>query len=106
MTIDLRLDHNNDKTTQMQDVIKVRRGAKATIVNALVKGTGATGDLIDLTDKKGDGDTSSSISLTNSLTNPNAGKEINAKAETPNVKIEAGNTGCSKTIFAWTKYAF
>jgi len=106
MTIDLRLDHNNDKTTQMQDVIKVRRGAKATIVNALVKGIGATGDLIDLTDKKGDGDLTSSISITNSLTNPNAGKEINANGETPNVKIEGGNTGCPTTIFSWTGYEF
>ncbi|HHT23355.1 MAG TPA: hypothetical protein GXZ87_08625 [Bacteroidales bacterium] len=104
MTIDLRLDHNNDKTTQMQDVIKVRRGAKATVINALVKGTGATGDLIDLTDKKGAGDPTSSISLTNSLTNPFAGKEINGEA--PNAKVEAGNTGCPTNIFSWTGYKF
>lgn len=115
MTIDLRLDHNNDKTTQMQDVIKVRRGAKATVINALVKGTGAAGDLIDMGDKKGFGDTTSAISLTNALTNAIAGKEVNNSAtindvketrEFPNVKVEAGNTGCPTNIFSWTGYNF
>ena len=104
MTIDLRLDHNADKTTQMQDVIKVRRGAKATIINALVKGTGSVGDLIDLSDGKGVGDPTSSISLTNALSNPIGGKVVNGIG--PNAKVEAGNNGCETAIFAWTKYAF
>jgi len=41
MTIDLRLAAvtmgDSDKTKRMQDGIKIRRGAKANIVNALVK---------------------------------------------------------------------
>lgn len=102
MTIDLKLDHNPDKTTQMQDVIKVRRGAKATVTNALVKGTGSVGDLIDLTDKKGAGDAASVISLTNALANPISGNVVNGTAA--GAKVEAGNTGCPTDIFSWTGY--
>lgn len=102
MTIDLRLDHNTDKTTQMQDVIKVRRGAKATVINALVKGTGSVADLVDVKDTKGDGDPTSTISLTNKLTTAPT-REISGTA---NITIGGNNTGCATDIFAWTKYAF
>ena len=102
MTIDLRLDHNTNKTTQMQDVIKVRRGAKATVINALVKGTGAVADLVDLTDTKGAGDPTSTISLTNTLTTAPA-RELNGVGA---VTVGGNNTGCPTAIFAWTKYAF
>lgn len=118
ITFDLRLakaadtDVNN-VTNKMQDVIKMRRGAKATIINALVKGTGTAIDLIDFSDSKGAGDVGTSISLTNSLTNTFLGKEINpgkdaagATLSYPNAKIEAGNTGCPTSIFAWTGYNF
>ncbi len=104
MTIDLRLDHNSDKTTQMQDVIKIRRGAKATITGALVKGTGAVGDLMDLTDTKGVGDATSTISLTNSLSNPIGGDVV--KGIAPGAKVEPGNIGCPTDIFNWTGYTF
>ena len=87
----------------MHDVIKVRRGAKATIENALVKGQGQVKDLVDLTDGKGAAQESTTISLTNSLTTPFNGKEVNG---TGNVTIKAGNTGCPTNIFAWTGYKF
>lgn len=105
MTIDLRLAASTNVKSQMQDVIKVRRGAKATIVNALVKGTGTAQDIIDLTGS--DANPATAISLTNSLTGF-TGKEINKNAEIPfaNVKIEAGNTGCATNIFSWTGYKF
>ena len=103
ITIDLRLAANSTEGYYMHDVIKVRRGAKATIENALVKGQGQVKDLVDLTDGKGSAQESTTISLTNSLTTPFSGKEVNG---TGNVTIEAGNTGCPTNIFAWTGYIF
>ena len=68
MTIDLRLANNSNDGYYMHDVVKVRRGAKATVTNALVIGQGACKDIIDLKDDKGNADTATSISLTNSNT--------------------------------------
>ena len=101
MTIDLRLAPNTTEGYYMHDVIKVRRGAKATIENALVKGQGQAKDLVDLTDKKGDGQESTTISITNSLSTKINGKEVNG---TGKVTIKAGNTGCPTNIFGWTGY--
>ena len=120
MTIDLRLAPSTEFASQMQDVIKIRRGAKATIVNALVKGTGTAYDIIDMTDSKGAGNPNSVISLTNQLSNPlvEGGKLINYNAaqlyngvdafgdDISNLKIEDGNAGCPTSIFAWTGYNF
>lgn len=110
MTIDLKLepvaaDHADFKKKSMQDVIKIRRGAKATITNALVKGTGTAQDIIDLTGY--DAHPETAISLTNKLTKF-TGKEINKNAELPfaNVKIVDGNTGCPSNIFSWMGYKF
>ncbi|HKM11743.1 MAG TPA: hypothetical protein PL115_00515 [Bacteroidales bacterium] len=101
MTIDLRLAPSTTEGCYMHDVIKVRRGAKATIENALVKGQGQAKDLVDLTDKKGDGQESTTISITNSLSTKINGKEVNG---TGKVTIKAGNTGCPTNIFGWTGY--
>lgn len=108
MTIELKLDASDDAFKHMHDVIKLRRGATATITNALVKGVGQTKDLIDLTDGAGNAQTTASISLTNSLTNAIIGKDINnaTGVEYPNVKLETGNTGCPTSIFTWTDYNF
>jgi hypothetical protein len=102
MTIDLKLPYNTtDVKKQMQDAIKIRRGAKATITNALIKGTGAVQDLVDFTDGKGAGDPTSSINVTNQLANPILGKNING---TGIVTFSNNNTGCASNIFAWTGY--
>ena len=111
VTFDLRLAKASDTdvsnvTNKMQDVIKIRRGAKVTITNALVKGTGTVIDLIDFSDGKGTGDNTSTISLTSALTNAILGKEVNPASGFPGGKIESGNTGCPTNIFAWTKYKF
>lgn len=105
MTIDLQLANNSNDGYYMHDVVKVRRGAKATVTNALVKGQGACKDIIDLKDDKGNADTATSISLTNSNTGAriNDGKDINGEGYA-SVKIEDGNTGCSSSIFGWTGY--
>lgn len=94
---------NRSKAAEMQDVIKVRRGAKAAITNALVKGNGKTKDLVDLTDKKGNGHEDTVVELTNALTNAFAGKEING---TGHVTVKAGNAGANKALFSWSGYTF
>lgn len=108
MTIDLRLDPATTNTHQMQDVLKIRRGAKAKIENALVKGSGTANDLIDMTDGKGAGNAGTSISLTNALSNSIVGQAIRVPDgfDITNLKIENGNTGCPTSIFSWTKYSF
>lgn len=102
MTIDLRLDFNTGKTTQMQDVLKIRRGAKATIKNALVKGTGSVADLVDLTDGKGDGNPASTIEIKSTLTTP-AARAFNGVILSP--VTEGPGTGCATNLFGWTGYA-
>jgi hypothetical protein len=107
VTFDLRLAPGTDITTQMMDVVKIRRGAKAVVANALVKGTGTAVDLMDFTDSKGTGSTTSSISLTNSLTNAITGKTVNPDATTyPLALIASGNTGCATSNFSWVGYSF
>lgn len=105
MTIDLKLAYNTaSQTTFMQDIIKIRRGAKANITNALVKGTGAAQDLVDCTDSKGDAAAGTVINLTNSLTNAITGSESKPGANTATITVAAGNAGCSSSLFAWTGY--
>ncbi|MPN62096.1 hypothetical protein SDC9_209842 [bioreactor metagenome] len=108
MTVDLRLAASSfdaaDKSKRMQDVIKIRRGAKATVVNALVKGTGTVEDLVDLTDSKGGADVGTTISLTNALTN--APQRQTNPVVAVGVTIGGSNTGCPTNIFAWTGYQF
>lgn len=101
MTIDLKLAPSTDVKMQMQDAMKIRRGAKATITNALIKGTGTVLDLVDFTDGKGAGDATSTINLTNKLTNPVLGKTVNG---TGTVTVSDNNAGCASNIFAWTGY--
>lgn len=114
MTIDLQLAPSEAKETHMHDVLKIRRGAKATILNALVKGQGKAKDLIDFGDRRGDGDYTSKIEITNALTNAKAifGKQIEHRSKNkdqkfPNVNItKTGNKGADKSVFGWTGYKF
>lgn len=94
-------------TIYMHDAIKVRRGATATINNALVNGpsTSLIKDLVDLTDKKGDGAVTSKISVTKGDVSM-SGKEINQPAAgDANVSVVSGNTGADASKFAWTGYS-
>lgn len=108
MTIELKLDaidkeHADFAKKSMQDVIKIRRGAKATISNALVKGVGTSVDIVDFTDALGAGNAESNISITNKLTTDFTGKSVNG---TGVVNFVDTNTGCETSIFAWTGYDF
>ena len=102
MTIDLRLAASTEEGFYMHDVIKVRRGATATVENALIIGQGQAKDLIDVTDGKGAGNLT--ISITNKLTTPLTGNKVNGTSA--NVTEEADNTGCSTDVFNWTGYEF
>ena len=94
----------NASSFEMVDGIKIRRGAKATITNALMVG-GNTADIIDLTDGKGDANTATSISLTvDGVTK--SGNDIKANDTYPNVAIVSGNTGATASAFDWTGYNF
>lgn len=106
MTIDLRLASATEEGRYMHDVIKVRRGAKATVTNALLKGTGACKDLIDLSDSKGNATTDTSVSLTNANTGTRieGGKDINPESGYQSVNVGENNTGCDTNLFGWTGY--
>lgn len=93
---------NLSKGADMQDAIKIRRGAKATIVNALVKGSGLVTDLVDLKDGKGNADATTTISVSKELSQATA-NDVNG---TGNVTVANGNTGVSTDTFAWTGYKF
>lgn len=101
MTIVNNAANTTDNVDRMQDVIKIRRGAKATIKNALVKGTGGSIDLVDMNDGKGAGNASSVINITNSL--QLTGKKLNGEAV---LNETTGNTGADASVFSWTKYKF
>lgn len=104
MTIDMRAGKADE--VYMHDAIKVRRGAKCEITNAVVKGSGLVMDIIDLTDGKGNANEDSKIDVTNSLTTPIAGKEIKLPENTeyPNVTTGKTNTGANSSVFGWTGY--
>ncbi|MBP1638276.1 MAG: hypothetical protein H6Q18_1065 [Bacteroidetes bacterium] len=109
MTIDLKLAKGITPDVIMQDVIKIRRGAKATITNALVKGTGAIQDLADCTDSKGDAAAGTSINISATLTGYPTVDLLITKKGVNNALINptlSGNTGCSSSIFSWTGYSF
>ena len=91
----------NNSDFEMQDAIKVRRGAKATITNALVKGSGKVTDLVDLTDSKGDGTTTTSVKV--SYTGITVGSEIkHPVAGNADITVAAGNAGADTSKFSWT----
>lgn len=103
MTIDLRLVPSTSEGNYMHDVIKVRRGAKATIENALIIGHGQAKDIVDVNDGKGEGDPTTTISISNKLTTPITGVTVNGTAVVTDTEA---NTGCSRDIFSWTGYKF
>ena len=104
---DFRIENmtiENLSTAQaMQDAIKVRRLAKATISNALVIGSGEIEDIVDLTDSKDDADAGTVVNVTKSATN--VGRDTNpSNPAGATVNIADGNAGCPTSIFGWTGY--
>ena len=95
---------NLSATQPMQDAIKVRRLAKATIENALVIGSGEIQDLVDLTDSMDDADAGTVVNVTKGATN--VGRDTNPDNPAgATVNIADGNAGCPTGIFGWTGYS-
>lgn len=102
---------NNGAGTEatMQDVFKIRRGAKATITNAFVKfGPGTTAiDLVDLKDSKGDAHEATSITFTRDSANGLGAAAIkNTTIGGANIVENTVQSGANSAAFAWTNYGF
>lgn len=93
----------NESAFEMQDAVKVRRGAKATITNLLIKGGSAT-DLIDLTDGKGNGHAGTVVEYKNGGMVVK-GQEVK-NPDNANIKANSNITGANTTVFGWTGYQF
>lgn len=93
----------NESEFEMQDAVKIRRGAKATITNLVLRGGSCT-DLIDMTDGKGNGNAASSIIY------HNAGMTIKGQeVKNPgnaSITTNNANTGANTSVFNWTGYSF
>lgn len=103
MTIDLQLAPSTTDGNYMHAAFKIRRGATATITNALIIGQGQLKDIVDMTDSKGDGNKNTNISYTSTLSTPISGKALKGDAT---VKPESGLKGADKGAFGWTGYKF
>ncbi len=92
-------------SVDFSDLIKVRRGATATITNAIAStiGTATASDFVDLEDSKGNSTIGTSIDVSAGGTAD--GTDIkNAPGAT--VNVTATNTGADTAAFSWTGYSF
>ena len=105
ITILLAQAPSQTKGQYANDVFKIRRGATATITNALVLGQGQAENFINTTDKKGNGKLT--ITYNNQLTTPVMGSEFKTgdKSEL-NAKEDKSLKGCDAGLFGWTGYLF
>lgn len=91
------------KAGEMQDVVKIRRGAKATITNLLIDIAPGSNfiDIIDFTDGNGAGSATITYTLLpaslTAIINP-----VGAAGITKNTT----STGADISVFAWTGYSF
>ena len=105
VTIELAQAPSGDKGHYANDIFKIRRGATAKIINALVKGQGQAENFINTTDKKGNG--TLTITYNNQLTTPVFGKMIKYGEESEvNATEDKSLKGCDSALFGWTKYDF
>jgi len=96
---------NRGNLVEFSDLIKVRRGATATITNALAGtfGTATAADFIDLEDPKGSATSATTIAVT--ATGTADGTDIK-NAPNATITVNAAQTGATASAFAWTGYAF
>jgi hypothetical protein len=93
----------------LSDIMKIRRGSKATITNCLVKlgsSAPAPGDLVDCTDSAGVAGAGTTITLVGDGTNLNLNDNALGTSGAV-VNASAGTTGGANTAsLAWTGYTF
>lgn len=106
---------NRGNMVQLSDMVTVRRGATATINNALAGsfGTGTSAKFVELTNSKGYSNNATVINITaNGTTDASlisfdaTETGNNIPASTATVNVTATNTGATASAFAWTGYAF
>ncbi|WP_288764922.1 hypothetical protein [uncultured Porphyromonas sp.] len=97
---------STDATLMCDDVIKIRRGAIATIQNALIKGQGQVKNVLDFTDKKGAADPRTKVEYTSLLTTVPADAEVKGTLNDGNIQKKEGLTGADTSKLAWTKLKF
>lgn len=92
-------------SVDFSDLIKVRRGATATINNALAGtfGTATASDFIDLEDLRGD---STAATVINATANGTADGTDIKNSPGATVTVTGTNTGTDASLFAWTGYMF
>lgn len=99
----------SNSVVSLSDIIKIRRGSKATISNTLVllgNSAVAPGDLVDCTDSKGDAAAGTTITLIGSGTNLDL-NDNKAGANNATINTSAGTTGgANTTLLTWTNYTF
>ncbi len=112
VTFDLRVPYidkeaGDYQTKSMDDVIKIRRSAKAVVTNALVTGVTHVEDLVDLTDSGNDANLATQVDLRTQLTTA-ADRAVNPTdgSYTQVTTDNTTNTGCAQSVFDWTGYAF
>ena len=84
---------STDATLMCDDVIKIRRGAIATIQNALIKGQGQVKNVLDFTDKKGDANPRTKVEYTSLLTTAPADAEVKGTLNDGNIQKKEGLIG-------------
>jgi hypothetical protein len=96
---------NEGNAVDFSDLIKVRRGATATINNALAGtfGTATASDFIDLEDSRGD---ATAATVINATANGTADGTDIKNAPGATVTVTGTNTGTDSSLFAWTGYTF
>ncbi|AUC78921.1 hypothetical protein CW736_05700 [Nonlabens sp. MB-3u-79] len=92
-------------SVDFSDLIKVRRGATATINNALAGtfGTATASDFIDLEDSRGN---STAATVINATANGTADGTDIKNSPGATVTVTGTNTGTDASLFAWTGYMF
>jgi len=96
---------NSGNSTDFSDLIKVRRGATATITNALASttGTATASDFIDLEDSRGD---SNAATVVNATAGGTADGTDLKNAPGATIMVTSTNTGADAAAFSWTGYSF
>ncbi len=99
----------NQADIELNDAIKVRRGATANITNALVvdqsTGTNGFSDFVDLADGRGNGNASSSVNVSGVGVDI-ADIQLGDAPATSVVVPTTQNTGADTNVFGWTNYNF
>lgn len=98
---------NKSTAAEMNDIVKIRRGAKATITNLAIEvaETAKFSDILDFTDSKGNGVAASSIEYS---FNPSELFDASKIKNPDNASITKNETsqGADVSVFGWTSYSF